>query len=143
MAGPTPGRIDTGFVARKALASAAPITEKPRGLSRSDAILARNLLGARPIDTVMPTSRSISPWTRARTKAAGPPCRRSQPLRSSQASSSDRGCTSGVRALSLSMIRRLSVRYLVKSGLITVASGHSFSALNIGMAERTPEMRAM
>ena len=41
------------------------------------------------------------------------------------------------------MIRRLSVRYLVKSGLITTAWGQAFSALNIGMAERTPEMRAM
>ena len=29
------------------------------------------------------------------------------------------------------------------SGRITTASGQSASALNIGMAERTPEMRAM
>ena len=28
-------------------------------------------------------------------------------------------------------------------GLITTASGASFNALNIGMAERTPRMRAM
>ena len=40
---------------------AAPITEKPRGLSRSEAILARNLLAPRPIETVMPISASISP----------------------------------------------------------------------------------
>jgi hypothetical protein len=32
---------------------------------------------------------------------------------------------------------------LVKSGFSTVACGHSFRALNIGMAERTPLMRAM
>ncbi len=41
------------------------------------------------------------------------------------------------------MILRLSVRYLVKSGRITKACGQSFSAWNIGMAERTPEIRAM
>ncbi len=41
------------------------------------------------------------------------------------------------------MIRRLSARYLAKSGLMTVACGQSRSAWNIGMAERTPEIRAM
>ena len=32
--------------------------------------------------------------------------------------------------------------YLAKSGRITTASGQAFSALNIGMAERQPYMRA-
>jgi hypothetical protein len=110
-----------------ACASAAPITEKPRGLSRSEAILARNLLAARPTETVMPTSRSISACSRASTRAGGPPCSRSEPDRSSQASSSDSGWTRGVSASSLAMIRALSARYLAKSGLMTTASGHSFA----------------
>ena len=37
-----------------------PSTAKPRGLSRSEAILARNLLRDSPIETVMPSSRSTS-----------------------------------------------------------------------------------
>ena len=41
------------------------------------------------------------------------------------------------------MIRRLSARYLAKSGGRTTASGHSLRALNIGIAERTPDIRAM
>ncbi len=91
----------------------------------------------------MPTSRSICACTRARVSAAGPPFSRSAPLRSSQASSSDSGWTRGVRACSVCMIRPLSVRYLVKSGLMITACGQSRRAWNIGIAERTPEMRAM
>jgi hypothetical protein len=33
---------------------------------------------------------------------------------------------------------RLAALYLAKSGLMTTASGQALSALNIGMAERTP-----
>ena len=40
-------------------------------------------------------------------------------------------------------MRLLSALYLAKSGLITTASGQAAIALNIGMAERTPFMRAM
>ncbi len=58
MALPTPQMKVTGFGARNAAASPAPSTEKPRGLSRSDATLARNLLCESPIDTVMPISAS-------------------------------------------------------------------------------------
>ena len=65
MALPTPQMKVTGFGARKAAASAAPSTEKPRGLSRSEAILARNLLCDRPIDTVMPISASTRLANRA------------------------------------------------------------------------------
>ncbi|MNI69695.1 hypothetical protein D3C73_1254580 [compost metagenome] len=57
--GPTPGRMETGRGASSALASAAPMTEKPRGLSISEAILARKRLGARPMETVRPVSSSI------------------------------------------------------------------------------------
>jgi hypothetical protein len=40
---PTPQISVTGWAARKLRASAWPMTEKPRGLLRSEAILARNL----------------------------------------------------------------------------------------------------
>ena len=59
----------TGFGARNAAASPPPSTAKPRGLSRSEAILARILLGESPIDTVMPSSLSTSAVKRARTFA--------------------------------------------------------------------------
>ena len=138
MAGPTPGSRPTGRGARKLCASAAPITEKPRGLSRSEAILARNLLGARPMETVSPVCASMRAWALARVTAGGAPCRRSVPDRSIQASSSDRGWTSGVSSASRPMMVLLSVLYLAKSGLITTACGQAARALNIGMAERTP-----
>ncbi len=41
---PTPHNRRTGLSLRKPRASARPMTAKPRGLSRSEAILARNLL---------------------------------------------------------------------------------------------------
>ncbi len=56
---PTPQISPTGWSRRKSTASALPMTEKPRGLFWSDAILARNLLKERPIETVMPISRSM------------------------------------------------------------------------------------
>ena len=134
--------IDTGLRPRNAAASAAPITEKPRGLSRSEAILARNLLGARPTDTVMPTSRSTSPAKRASTRAGAMPCSALGAGRSRKASSIDIGSTSGVSASMRARTSRPALTYLAMSGLITTASGHSFSALNIGIAERTPKVRA-
>jgi len=88
-------------------------------------------------------SASISACSLASVSAGGVPCRRSVPDRSIQASSSERPCTSGVRVRTFSKMRRLSVRYLVKSGGRMVAWGQSLRALNIGMAERTPLIRAM
>ena len=60
------------------------------------------------------------------------------PFRSIQASSSDSVCTSGVSSRTMPKMRSLSGTYLLKSGLMTTASGQAFSALNIGMAEPTP-----
>ena len=72
MAGPMPGMMVTGLSCRKVALSCAPITAKPRGLSRSEAILARNLLGASPTDTVRPISRSMSRAKRASVSAGLP-----------------------------------------------------------------------
>ena len=68
---PTPWILRTDSGARNALASARPITEKPRGFSSSEASLARNLLQERPIDTVMPTSLSMRLAISASASAAG------------------------------------------------------------------------
>ena len=56
---PTPWILRTDSGARNAFASARPMTEKPRGFCSSEASLARNLLADSPIETVMPTSRSM------------------------------------------------------------------------------------
>jgi hypothetical protein len=55
---PTPHSSETGLPARNVGASLRLRTVKPRGLSRSEAILARNLLSLNPIDTVMPCTVS-------------------------------------------------------------------------------------
>ena len=47
------------------------MTEKPRGFCSSDASLARNLLQERPMETVMPTSRSTRAAISASASAAG------------------------------------------------------------------------
>ena len=50
----------------------------------------------------------------------------------------DSGSTSGVRSSIRARISRLTATYFCMSGFITTASGQAFSALNMGMAERTP-----
>ena len=42
----------------------------------------------------------------------------------------------------MARICRPTATYLLKSGRITTASGQAFNALNMGMALRTPYMRA-
>ncbi len=143
MALPTPQMRPTGFDARKLTASASPITEKPRGFSKSEAILARNLLKERPIDTVMPISFSMRLWSLASARAGGPWCSRSVPAMSMKASSIDSGSTRGVSDCMSSRTSRPTRLYFSKSGRTTTASGQASSALNMGMAERTPLIRAM
>ena len=71
------------------------MTVSPSGLSQSDAILARNLLGATPADTVRPVSSRIHRLSRLATVvASGSPQLFS--VTSRYASSSESGSTSGV-----------------------------------------------
>ena len=113
--------------------------ENPRGFSRSEATLARNLLRDKPTETVMPISSSTRLAKRARVRAGLPWCRRSVPERSRNASSIETGSTSGVSS-SISFRRHLPARdrYFSMLGWMTTAWGQAFSALNIGIAERTP-----
>jgi hypothetical protein len=60
------------------------------------------------------------------------------PPRSRKASSIDNGSTSGVSRSISARTARPTSRYLAMSGRITTASGQAASALNIGIAERTP-----
>ncbi len=74
----------------------------------------------------------------ARSWAGTAPCTASVPLRSRNASSIDSGSTSGVRRRISALTARPTSRYFAMSGRITTASGQAASALNIGIAERTP-----
>ena len=69
-------------------------------------------------------------------------CRRSVPARSRKASSSDSGSTSGVVSSISCFTWRLTAAYFCMSGRTTTAFGQAFSALNIGMADFTPKVRA-
>ena len=57
---PTPGNRPTGSGARKASTWCGRITNRPSGFFQSEAILARNLLGATPAEAVSPVSARIS-----------------------------------------------------------------------------------
>ena len=59
------------------------------------------------------------------------------------ASSMESGSTCGVRSNIRSRTCRLTAAYFAMLGLMMVACGQSLRASNIGIAERTPEMRAM
>ena len=103
---PTPHMRRTGLSRRKSEVSARPMTEKPRGLSRSEATLARNLLYDSPMEPVMPSSCSIRRARRASMTAGGAWWRRCVPVRSRNASSRERGSTMGVRSSIIARIWR-------------------------------------
>ena len=70
VAWPTPQMMRTGLGFRKASVSALPMTEKPRGLSRSEAILARNLLW-RKADGAGEAQLVLHPFGQARQQDGG------------------------------------------------------------------------
>ena len=92
---------------------------------------------------VIPTSRSTRLARRPSITAGGAPCSASVPDMSSTASSIDIDCTSGVSCCIRWRSAREAAVYFAKSGRITTASGQALSACHIGIALRTPRMRAM
>jgi len=104
--------------------------------------LARNLLQESPIDTVIPISRSTRAAKPASALAPDIPCSRSVPNKSMNASSIETGSTSGVRSRMRERTSCPARAYFSMSGRTTVACGHNRRASNIGMAERTPKVRA-
>ena len=121
----------------------APSTAKPRGLSRSEAILARNLLQESPIETVMPIARSTS---------AAKPRQRLGRDHAVQARGAGQVHERLVDRHRLDQRRELEhqaraprarrAHISSMSGGTTLACGHSRRASNIGIAERTPKVRA-
>ena len=86
----------------------------------------------------MESSSSTRRASFASVSAAQRGCRDCVPDRSMNASSMESGSTSGVRSSIIARTSRPTAAYFFMSGLTTTASGQIFSALNIGMAERTP-----
>ena len=76
-------------------------------------------------------------------RAAGRSSSRTPSSKSRYASSRETGSITGVAAIKIARISRLTVLYLAMFGAMTTASGQSSRALNIGMAERGPYRRAM
>ena len=102
--GPTPQSASTGSFRRKASTRSVGMTVRPSGLSQSEAIFARNLLGAAPADTVSPTSSRIHCFRRRATVvASGSP--QAFRVTSRYASSSERGSTRGVTDRYMSKVR--------------------------------------
>ena len=100
-------------------------------------------MAASPIETVMPISFSTRAENRASTLAALMPCSRAVPARSMNASSIEIGSTCGVMSSISVRTWRLTSAYFSMFGRTTVACGQSRFASNIGIAERTPKVRAM
>ena len=141
---PTPQISRTGLSRRKAAVSAWPITEKPRGLSRSEATLARNLLwrqadGTGQAEFVLHPFRQPGQHHGGRGAVqAGGAGQVEERLVQRQ------GFDGGGELVHHRADLRARLRHRRPSGACTTtASGQSFSAWNIGMAERTPLMRAM
>ena len=75
--------------------------------------------------------------------AGGEPWSFSVPVRSMNASSNDSGSIMGESSDMNFLICLDTLTYISMRGGTTTASGHSFSALNMGMAECTPLIRAI
>ena len=81
-----------------------PIIENPRGLSRSEASLAKYLLYDRPTDAEIFSCFSMRCTSLAIDSAGGSPCNFSVPLKSIKASSKDNGSIDGESSLIISFI---------------------------------------
>ena len=126
---PTPGIFPTGSGIRNASTCDGLITKSPSGFFQSDAIFARNLLGATPADAVRSVSSRISRRIILPVSVAvGSPV--SSCVTSRNASSSESNSTSGVWRRKMSPIWRDTARYRSKSGGTKTPSGQSCCARN-------------
>ena len=113
----------------------------PSGFFQPDAIFARNLFGATPADAVRDVADRISSFRRRATFIASGSFQTFS-VTSRYASSSDIGSTSGVIDRKIANTCCETVRYLLKSGCTITSRGQSRTARDIGIAERTPKVRA-
>ncbi len=138
---PTPQSFDTGRAWRKDF-SPFPVTmTRPSGFFMSEAIFAVILLGAIPTDAVSPVSFFMAVFMR-RHVSSGEPKRCQLPVISMKASSILMGSISGVKVPRISRTRSEISEYLsILTGKKT-ACGHFLYAIEIGIAEWMPYLRA-
>jgi hypothetical protein len=110
-------------------------------LARSLAIFATSFTGAMPTETASPVSARTSARNRSPTSRAGP-SRRSVPLMSRKASSSESPSTAGVKRSKIAKMRRDSRAYFAMSPRRNTPSGQRLRASAVGIAEWTPKTRA-
>jgi len=100
-----------------------------------------NLLAASPAEAVRPVSARIRRLI-SRTASGAGPNSDAVPVRSTNASSTETGSTSGEKSPRIPMIWREAPAYLSMSTGRKTPSGHRRAALPIGIADRTPKTRA-
>ncbi|GAB3984741.1 hypothetical protein GCM10027615_72970 [Plantactinospora veratri] len=103
--------------------------------------MATNLVGATPTEQVSP-SCSATRDRISRAISAGRPSSLRAPATSRNASSSERGSTSGVTSRRISITAREAAVTRAKSGGRKTADGQSARARIVGIALRTPYSRA-
>jgi len=117
------------------------MTVSPSGFFHPDAIFARNLFGATPADAVREVDARISSLSRRATVIPRGSCQAFS-VTSRYASSSDIGSTSGVIDRKIAKTCCDTARYLLKSGWTITSEGQRRTARDMGIAERTPNVRA-
>ncbi len=100
-----------------------------------------NLFEARPADAVSPVSARIRRLISATASGAGPKSE-AVPVRSTNASSTETGSTSGEKSPRMAMICLDARTYLSMSTGRKTPPGQRRAAFEIGMADRTPKTRA-
>src|SRR5207247_158270 len=131
----------TGRGARRRAPPPAATATRPSGFSSSEATFATNLFDARPAEAVRHVSSRIRRLI-ARTASSALPKSPSVPVRSTNASSTDTGSTSGEKSASMPMTCTETARYFAMSTGRKAAWAQSLAARAIGIAERTPNRRA-
>ncbi len=103
--GPTPHSARTGIGARNAASVPGGTKTRPSGFFKSEAIFATLLLLPMPTDSVSPVAFRTSSFSSLPMRSGSAPSR-TQPLTSTNASSSESGSTSGDSARKIAMTRR-------------------------------------
>ncbi len=161
--GPTPGKSPTLKPRRKSASPPGGTTNTPepptaaptsaataatsplmprRGFARSTAIFATSFDVPPPMEIHMPVSRCTASRIRCAVRSSGSwPYSASVPDMSRYHSSMLAPCTMGVNRTSVAAIAREVVPHALRGTGTHMASGHSRSACEMGIAERTPNAR--
>ena len=134
---PTPHRSFSATPAMNASTPSAVTSRRPSGFAAFVASLATNLFGPMPTVIARPASRRTSALRRAPVSSGGPK-RRSVPVRSRNASSTEICCRCGVNLPRMSITPRDTSRYRSMRTGRNAACGQRRQACEMGMAECTP-----